>query len=412
MHERLLLVALLLLLILCLGYFLRITGFSTLTDITISVLEKTAGRITIDYKSALEVGSQQNIYAEFTNIGNTNLNARIEIKIYGYINNTLKPLASYYDSTVPLMSGQRRGFRAVFVPPEATVYYIQARGYYDTKVVETWGVFRAYYKVVEQYRPVYYGIPSGTILVPRRVSMELNYTDRVKLMPGDTVLASILISNTGEVDLNNIRIYLVASSLLSISVNGKQVARLAPNASIIFLLTITAPPNISVGEYPLEFDVISDEAKESGKITVEVLSVAVPEEEDIYNMILNYQYLISEVEREIDAYRNEGYDVSLANESLSIAKQYLKSAKDNYNMRLFDRAKEDLQKTRKYLEDAVFQLANATLYLYAPPAFAPYWLVVILAVAAVLIALLYYRKRKKERRPKILREMVAEETEK
>jgi hypothetical protein len=200
--------------------------------------------------------------------------------------------------------------------------------------------------------------------------------------------------------------------LLSISVNGKQVARLAPNASIIFLLTITAPPNISVGEYPLEFDVISDEAKESGKITVEVLSVAVPEEEDIYNMILNYQYLISEVEREIDAYRNEGYDVSLANESLSIAKQYLKSAKDNYNMRLFDRAKEDLQKTRKYLEDAVFQLANATLYLYAPPAFAPYWLVVILAVAAVLIALLYYRKRKKERRPKILREMVAEETEK
>ncbi|MEM7821822.1 MAG: hypothetical protein QXX38_03375, partial [Candidatus Aenigmatarchaeota archaeon] len=76
-------------------------------------------------------------------------------------------------------------------------------------------------------------------------------------------------------------------------------------------------------------------------------------------------------------------------------------------------AKNELEKVRKNLEDAVFQLASITLYLYRPPAFFP-WLILfaIIVIIGIIVILIYYKK-KKERRPRLLRALGTEfETEK
>jgi hypothetical protein len=416
MHKSYLAIILLLLIAIFLARdFLSKIGFGILSMLNVSIKEKIGGKLLLAYQPSIEIGNQQNIYTEFINTGTSQVTEKIEVKVYGYVNGTLKPLAYYFDATVPVAVGMRRGFKTVFVPPEKGLYYIQAKASYDTKVVEVWGAFSVYYPPV-QVIPVYVPVqappavaPSPTIVGAPELTLE--YPELVKFYVGEKKLLNINIKNVGTASAHNLKLYISTSSLIDISIYPKQVSALNPNESLTFVVSIGIPPTMQEGIYPLEFETMNDEGiKKTGEISLQVSLIPPPEEEEISQKILNYEFLVSEIQQQINSAFLQGYDVGLANKTLSLARISLENAKDYLKSKKIKDAKMELENVESKIQDAALQLASAMLYLYKPPAIL-WWLIllIILLMALVLLAYWYWRKRMK-RRPKLLQKM--EETEK
>ncbi|MHA1744210.1 MAG: hypothetical protein ACTSV6_08170, partial [Candidatus Heimdallarchaeota archaeon] len=156
------------------------------------------------------------------------------------------------------------------------------------------------------------------------------------------------------------------------------------------------------------FKVVSNEIEEVGEITLEVVSPIVVEEEDIQQKILNYEFLISQIEQEIISASNKGFDVTLANQSLNNAKSSLELAKSYLEAKKIEDAKKELANVERSLEDAALQLASATMYVYRPPAVAPFLMLSVILGIAIVFLIFYYYKKKKKKRPKLLRELETE----
>ena len=393
--------------------FLSRIGFGLLSMLNVSVKEKISGKLLLAYKPSIEIGNQQNIYTEFINTGTNPITEKIEVKVYGYVNGTLKPLAYYYDISVPLAVGMRRGFKSVFVPPNTGLYYIQAKSSYDTKVVEVWGAFSVYYPPAPVI-PIYVPSPAPPAVAPPAAvgapELALEYPDSVKFYVGEKKLINISVKNVGTAAAHNLKLYISTSSLIDISIYPKQFSALNPNETLIFVISIGIPSTIQEGIYPLEFEVMNDEGiKKTGEISIQVSLIPPPEEEEISQKILNYEFLISEIQQQINSAFLQGYDVSLANKTLSLAKASLENAKDYLKSKRIKDAKKELENAENRIQEAALQLASSTLYLYKPPAIL-WWLIllIILAIALAILAYWYWKRRK--RRPKLLQRV--EETEK
>jgi hypothetical protein len=392
--------------------FLSTVGFGLLSMLNVSIQEKISGKLLLSYQPSIEIGNQQNIYTEFINTGTSQVTEKIEVRVYGYVNGTLKPLAYYYDISVPLEPGMRRGFKSVFVPPDTGLYYIQAKSSYDTKVVEVWGAFSVYYPQA-QVIPVYVPAPPAAAppaAVVGAPELALEYPDFVKFYVGEKKLINISVKNVGTAAAHNLKLYISTSSLIDISIYPKQLSALNPNETLIFVISIGIPSTMQEGIYPLEFEVMNDEGiKKSGEIYLQVTSVPPPEEEEISQKILNYEFLISEIQQQINSAFLQGYDVSLANKTLSLAKTSLGNAKDYLKSNKIKDAKKELVEVENKIQEAALQLASATLYLYKPPAIL-WWLILLIILAIALAILAYWYWKRRNRRPKLLQRV--EETEK
>lgn len=390
----------------------KITGLATQPSIDVSIKQKINGKLLLTYQPLLEIGLPQNIYAEFINTGTDPVTARIEEKIYTYANGTLKLLAYYYDVSVPLGPGERRGYSTVLVPPAADLYYIQARGYYSTKIVEVWGAFSVYYPP-----PTITILPSPPPAAPAPIiktpDMTLSYPDSVKLRQGETKLIEVRAINSGGITLNSLRLDFSATNLMKFNVNPKQVASLDFGEVETFLVSVEVPSTMPEGVYPFDFEVVSDEIKRSGSISMEVSAAAVSEEAEIRETILHDEYLITEMNGKISSAASQGYDVTLANQSLDNARSNLKMAKYYLDLGNFAEAKNKLNEVNKNLEDTVFQLASAKMYVYKVPAYVPFLIPLIIIVIIILAVSIYYYNKKRKERPRLLRALTEEgETEK
>jgi hypothetical protein len=392
---------------------LKTTGFALTAGADVSIKEKMEGRVTLDFKSAINIGEMQSITAEFTNTGTVTVTSRIEVTVYFYNQTRLEPIAFYYDSYAQLAPGMKKSFNADFSPPYFGTYYIKARVPYDTKVTEVWGVFSIIVNVTLPppiiiyvppetqgpwtYQTVEAGIP--------RLSSE--YQKKYDLYPGQSQLININTKNIGQVTLYDLKLSTSTTSLIKTDVNPKVISVLRVNASNIFLISLEIPLDMSSGTYPLEFEIISDKITDTGTITLNITSVEVSIKDDVYQIILNYDYLITELENKISDAKTEGVDVTDAEISFERAKLGLQAAKDLYNSGDYEGARSRLDTIKKDFEDVVFRLAHAQLKLYVAPAFSPFLILVVIILLGIIF-LFYSRRKRKEKRPKLLTEAVEE----
>jgi len=378
--------------------------------INVSIQEKLIGKLLLAFKPYLEIGETQQITTEFINIGTKPVTEKIEIRVSGYVNGTLRPLAYYYDVQVPLNPGMRRSYSTVFLPPNIGLYYIQARAYYDTRVVEVWGVFTVSSpppEIIPIYPPAApEAPPSAPVLgIP---DLSLEYPSQAKFYKGEKRLLNITVKNVGTAVLHNLKLYISISSLINVEIHPKQVSVLGLNQSVIFVVSVEVPENVETGIYPIEFEVWNDEGmKKRGEIAIEVVAVAPPEEEEIHSKILNYQFLIFEIQKEINSAFSEGYDVTLANQTLNYARLSLEKAKDYLRLKRIVEAKKELGLVEKYIESAALQLASTTLYLYKPPAFL-WWLILLMIILIVIAFLVYWYLKRRKKKPKLLQKLEEE----
>lgn len=412
MNKNFLIILLLIIVLIFINPISKITGF-ILGEAEVSVKEDLLGKITgLDFKSVLNISDVQNITAEFTNIGSLTLTSKIEITIYYYNETKLDPIAYYYDSYAQLFPGSKRSFKTDFTPPYYGTYYIKVRVPYDTKVTELWGVFSVQY-LIPLPPPIVIVVPTGgegTVTynieefgIPR---LTAEYKNSYDLNPGQSILISVNATNTGQASLYNLRFSTSTSSLIVTEVNPKTLMKLVSNESTLFLISLTIPNRTPLGVYPLNFEIICDKTIETGTISLNITSVEISIKDEVYQTILNYDYLINELEKEISDATSEGVDVTIAQRSLDRAKLGLQMAKDSFYAGNYEDARDRLDEIKKDFEDVVFQLANAQLKFYAAPAFSPFLIIIIAILLAIIF--LYLKSRKKEKRPKLLKEVIEE----
>ena len=391
--------------------FKTTTGFGIISMLNVLVQEKINGKILLSFEPLIEIGKHQNIYVEFINTGTNPVNERIEVRVYGYINGTLRPLANYYDIFAFLNPGERKSFKTVFLPPNVGLYYIQAKASFDTRVVEVWGAFSVQSpppQIIPIYKPIFQP-PPPPAPIPGVPDLSLDYPNLVKFYAGEKKLINISVKNVGTAPAYNIKLYISISSLINTSISPKQFSALNPNEKLIFLVLVEIPYSIEEGMYPIDFEVISDGAiKRQGKISLQVMKIPTFEEEDIYSKILNYEFLISEIFYQINNASLQGYDVGFANKTLNLNILKLKNAKDYLKLNRIDDAKRELREVEKGIQDALLQFASSTLYIYKPTAI--YWWLIVLIILSIALAVLAYWYSRRERRPRLLRK--TEEMEK
>jgi hypothetical protein len=388
-----------------------ITGFVG-ANFSVNVSETLKGELLLSYKEKLEWGENQPILAEFINTGSVNAEERIEVRIYYNYGGQLQLLAYYYDWQTILKPGESRSYKVNFLPPYIGTYYIKARVPYDGKVIETWKAFIVIYTPPPPQVQII-TLPPPSVPVPTEIvetgvpRMEIDYPENVTIAQGESKLLSILVKNTGQVSLKNMRLSVSTSSLFGIEINPKEVFKVSPNETAVFLVLVSVPKQASVGNYPLDFEVITDKIKEGRRINIQVVSALPPIEEEVREEILNYEYLISEIQAQIDVAASKGLDVSKAQASLDKAKIGLEIAKSYYNQGNYYDAKKKLDEVRDYLQDAVFQLSLIQIPVYYPvfPWF-PLILLLIIVIVIILVLVLIRKKKKEEKelkRPKLLR---------
>ncbi|MEM5853615.1 MAG: hypothetical protein QXG39_00720 [Candidatus Aenigmatarchaeota archaeon] len=406
-------IILILLTILSIFFFLRDVlikeiGFGILSMLNVSVKEKIGGKILLSYKPSIEIGNRQEISAEFINIGTKPVSERIEVKIYTYVNGTLKPLANYFDGSYSLYPGGRRSFKCFFLPPDVGLYYIQAKSSYDTKIVEVWGAFSVVYpQAVYVPKPVAPVAPVFPVIGFPELSLE--YPSYIEFYQGEKKLINVTVKNIGNASIHNLKLHISTSSLIDVTIQPKQVSILKPNESLIFIISIQIPQDLPEGTYPFEFETMNDEGvKKDGLISIVVTSLKPPEEEEILRKILSYEFMIFEIQKGINSAFLEGYDVTLANKTLNLAKLSIQKSKEYLEVGNVKECKNQLSKAESYIQQAALQLASSSIYAYKPLALT-WWLIIILIIVIALCILLYlYFKRKREERPRVLRQMETE----
>ena len=419
-------IALILVILLVLAYAIpiRITGFA-LNQISLSIKSSIKGEITaFVYDTFIELAKaeKQEIFVEFTNTGTEEYTAKIDEFIYFYENNQLNETANYSDSSVVLYPGMKRAFRITYTPLREGFYYVKVTAGYGSRRTEAWGSFYAGF-IIPNTTPPEPGPPgpgTGTgggggwtpptliDVAAQPLNISLTYPERVELYPGQNILTNIRVKNTGNETLHEVKLHVSASSLLEIDMSPKGVYYLDRNESVLFLLDIDTEPDIPVGTYLIDFEIVTREIKRSGTISVDVLPYNITLEEEVRRTILNYEYLIMELEIDLLEAYLKGIDITLAEQSLDFARINLEGARNYFELKDFEKALEKLDEVKENLKACVLLLAQASFLIFVP-AFSPIWILII----AVLIGMLFMfllERRKKKGKPKLLKAVEEAET--
>jgi hypothetical protein len=391
---------------------INFTGFAS-SGISVNISETLSGEITaFTYSPTLNLSEIQNITVEFTNTGNVVYNTTIFETVYIYDDGNLNRTAQFYDYTSLLYPGERKHYRASYVPPMSGTYYIKAVVHYGPRRAEAWGVF----VVVTPSEGNETGPPGdggvGDVgwtpvqiirLGTPVVELDLDYPNLIDMYQGQTMMVGVRGTNTGNTTLRRLRMYVSTPDTIEIEVNPKEVYDLFGNDSTAFLLSIHVKEEAAVGIHLIRFDIVSDRLKQTGLIELNVTPEIIAREKEIQNRILNNRYLILEVERQILTAFKKDVDTSLTEALLNEAKTYLEAAEEYLNLAELEKAIEELDKKDEKLKNAVFELAHESFRVYYPPAFSPIWILLFMILLAFIFFIIFQRRKKKKKKPKLLR---------
>ncbi|NIO45039.1 MAG: hypothetical protein GTN36_05820 [Candidatus Aenigmarchaeota archaeon] len=401
-------------------FYYNLGGITGFVGADVSIKSKTDGNILLSYDYSVNLTTSQNITAEFVNTGSTNYTATIEITVYYYNNTTgnLNELVSYTDASVFLYPGERQRFTTSFLPIRTGFYYIRVRVPYDAKVAEQWGSFYVFWYWSQTPEIIHVITYPGGGTIPAQTELGitglgLDYKDEVDLYPGQEILLSVGVNNTGTINLHNMKLFSSTTEYIDFEVNPKEIFELRFGEHSIFLISLKVSEDIPEGEYDFFFEVLCLETKRTGNIVLNVTPFAKPSPKDeIYETILNYEYLITELEYEIYLTSSKEFNTSRAEMYLDNAKRNLGIAKECFDEEDYECSRDYLDKVKRDLEKVVFELAAISFRVFAYPAYSPFLILVLLLmiVIGVIIVFYLYKKRKKEKKPRIIREFTEEET--
>ena len=403
----------------------EITGFFTAG---VNIESKTRIRIIyFDYPFYPDLGEFVNVSVEVQNHGSTGYNEKIEIFIK---NSTMNQLAYYYDALTELNPGDRKSFKIIYLPPDYGIYYIQLRvSYAETKRIESWGAFIVSYDQsgngtttppttipeggdeVEGAYGDYYTEDKDYItgkLGPSkkpglRHEITIEAPDRLDIPKGETMVTYVKVNNVGNSTLHSLKSTIYTQDI-EVDIFPKFLISFPPNTSSIFMLSIKTPFDIEPNLYSLDLEFSSNEIDVIKKIILNITDLNL--KDIVYQTIINYKYIIVELENQILDASENGIKVSKIQMMLEAIKVDMNIAEDYYDKEEYTSAYEKLQKIRIDIQDLLMAFAIINIPKVALLKVSHIIVLIGLLLLIIIITLVYLIKksRKKLRRPKLLRE--------
>lgn len=406
----------------------EITGLYTWATLNVSVKSITKIKITaFDYQPYLYLGDSTNITVEVENSGSTTYNEKIEIFIK---NSTLDQLAYYYDALTKLNPGNRKSFGIVYLPSDYGTYYIQVRvSYADTRKTETWGIFFVREippVIVNPGQPGQPGQPSETWgsgeagyvssieshaikgapakKPPINYIIDIECPDVLDISKEKTSVAYIKVKNLGNTSLHSIKITTETEANISVDIFPKSLMELPSKESSVFMLSVNVPLNIEPNLYLLNFEVSSNEVSKKGKMTLNVTEFSL--KDLVYQIILNYKFIIVEIENQINDASENGIKISEIQTELEKIKIDISGAEDYYNRGYYGDAYQKLQEIRVNIQNLLlaFAIINIPKVVFFNASNIIKILGLLLLIILLVILYLYKKSREQLKRPKLLRE--------
>jgi|GEM_PF-1172902 len=393
--------------------------------INLSIDSFDLGRIGyFDYNQEIRQYSRINITVEFINTGSTRYLKKTELDIYGVVNGTFTILYNRSGATRTLNPGERSVEKLRYTPMTPGYYWIRIFVHYaENKTANAWGIFHVTPYYESAYGPVYVPGPPApprtieietTIQLPNPTEevlpaqendrgikgMTVSYPYKANITPGESSTIYVIVKNEGTMPLRELMILSRINGDISIDVQPKIVQTLYGGRSAVLMITMDALPGTPEGVYSLDFTVHTDKMSENGHIDVTVGKTSIDDE--LARTILNYQYILSKLEEEMDSLNIEGTDTSKILPHIDEAKNRLKLAKEAYKIKDYEKTRDNLKRTRNSLINAVIELAlarNETSQLIVMAL--TIWLLIILLIIIIIAAIaLYMHKRDTERTKK------------
>jgi len=399
-------------LILLLIYFSKITGYFVTPSLNVTIKEIKDARILLNYKPIIDITEKQNITAEIVNTGSLTIQEEMFIRIYFY-NKSLTPIGEYLDTINILNPGERHDFKIVFVPSNEGTYYIQAKSYYDSKTTETWGRFDVVILPIIQpviQPPTKVSTPVPVTVYLKPPTLEIYTNDTYQTYQGGELIIPITVRNLGERDAYELKPYISYPSGLDISVSPLYVSILSPNSSVPFLLRVKVPKDFLPGLYQIVFEISANETKASKPINLNISKVVPDLTEDYREKILSLELLLSEAKRRMLYLESQGIDVSKINITLTLAENYLNNAKNYLKEKDFENCDKEISKALDLISKVLIEMET---YLLITPKAYPYYIYFVIAMLILLFLffVIILTRKRKERKPKLLRELEKEREE-
>jgi uncharacterized membrane protein len=256
------------------------------------------------------------------------------------------------------------------------------------------------------YPPVTVSYPSAPTYTPpalapmpkvtERIAADISiirYTHNITLARGSKKIESVVVKNTGEVDLNNVSIFILGIPTSWFNITPGTYKTLQPDSSSIFLIEFNIPENVEVGEYVVNITVFSGVIADQKYVTITIFRSL---EELMRDEIMKLRRDLQTLEEDMEEVKREGKDVSGVLLFIDEIKTQISLAEENLKKNNTDDALTNVE-TAKNLMNRAKTLLTQIEFMKVERVFAiPLWILLLVVIVAtsfsVLLVFLNRRK--------------------
>ncbi len=218
------------------------------------------------------------------------------------------------------------------------------------------------------------------------------YPDDLKLYPGFKRIEYVVIKNTGELPLNEIKLNVLGISADWFNITPTIYQKLSPDNTSVFVLEFEVPENAELGEYKANLIVTTSTTSDQRSITIQVVETL---SDLIYGEIADLKNQYRDLLIDIGVAKSQGKPVEnvlfIADEIL----QNINKAEINANLNNTQTALNHIKDAKILIEKAKEILSTLESTLRAEP-LSILVIILILLIPLTVIIILFYLNRKKK----------------
>lgn len=225
----------------------------------------------------------------------------------------------------------------------------------------------------------------------------IEYPKETLIEIGWTKYFNIVVTNNGDVNLNNVTIYFDGEFPQWLEVQTENVSSLQPKSNASFLIKISTPSGIEAGVYQFTLHVKSNEISDSKSFSVRTFK---SKSDEMLYQVQMLEFEVEDVKRNATIIGGYGKNVTNIMQVLNQAQNYLDVSKDYIDKGDDKKATELMINVENLIKEANYDLSVAPSKTFIAPSydFPPELIVMIASPLAAAISIIYYNKksRKKE----------------
>jgi uncharacterized membrane protein len=254
--------------------------------------------------------------------------------------------------------------------------------------------------------PIY--MPSGAALLPTPTEKTLanifisRYNSNISLSRGFTKIESVVVNNTGQVNLNNVSLVLVGIPTTWFNITPVTYKTLDKGNSTVFIITFNIPKNVKVDEYAATMIATSGVVSDQKTVAINIFeSIEDLLKQDIKKLKEDLQNL--QVDTKIA--EKEGKDVSSVLIIIDEIKSQINLAEENLANKKTEEALGNIANAKNLVErarDLLNKLEIIRMRLLLPPWWVILIIIIIIAVVGFVVYIWWKKKKIAELRPWII----------